>query len=434
MSYIIALLFFFSFYLPIPFPLFGGWYIPNFPALLLTIFCARQGWFGYRGGWFAIIAVAIYLVFNVSLCYTLVTPFVERAKSALQQLYFVTLAVAIGNSRLLSQRSNRAQIGWSLLVAGAVLLSFGLLERFTGIGAVSDKFRVMMYDGPGLYTNDARDMALVGGIRPKAFAKEPSHAAMGCCICLTMAAVLVNRRAVYWVGAGLVLASLLVFGSPIPLAFLATLVVAGITAALVARRGYTILNLAVSLGVAATIGIVVLAALIYAVEPLRNRFISAVLEDGDRSSYLRIVHVFTLAKESILMNPIFGVGYGGEAELGAQLWLKGREAGSSSSQINNPVWSIGLFGGISAVVFAIAGATVVLRSLPWYSRVVFGLLILSIMLSGGSIVNTVAWIVGGMLFALTKQLTPHMAPIHRFPMQGKFVEEGNARAGGGGAS
>lgn len=97
--------------------------------------------------------------------------FLGRRFNGLTQL---TYSVVIGYGLFLTLSAvSRRQLATIFLCFSLVILAGCLLEDFTGLRAVSDRAREILYSS-GIYDADSRDQLLYGRIRPKFFASEPA--------------------------------------------------------------------------------------------------------------------------------------------------------------------------------------------------------------------------------------------------------------------
>ncbi|MGF1450465.1 MAG: hypothetical protein ACFB21_00145, partial [Opitutales bacterium] len=119
----------------------------------------------------------------------------------------------------------------ALAIAAGTVVTLALLERIGLIRGLSDAWREFAYQGvfTKAYDNNARDLAMVGFIRPKAFTAEPAFLAGFLFLCFNSLALLVRRLPS---ALGLLAVALLSFplvGSPIvALGALTTLVILAI--------------------------------------------------------------------------------------------------------------------------------------------------------------------------------------------------------------
>ncbi len=397
MNYLTFGLLFAAFYMPISLPLPGGWFLPNLPAILLGILALPSA----RQDLYRIVIVlgllASYCVVNGVFAMAVVTPMVERIKGSMQLIYFSGLSMLIAASDLFRSGQSRKSLGRVFLSLGLMMVCVGYLEDKTIIGGISDRFRDAVYGGGSLYVDDKRDIVLSSAIRPKVFASEPAAAATGTCICLTLGGVFLMRLVPLVVACIGCLVAASIFASPIPMAFSITIFVGAIPSWNYGRRPGSQTSLLLNQVLALVAGALLLVSAVVFVETLHKRFIMAI--DGqDRSSYLRLFHLFFVAGDAMRENPLFATGIGGEMEVADSLFVEGTETAKSQSMLNNPPGTILLFGGITASVLAVVAALNIAARVALHQKVLFGLFIGSVMLSGGSIVNTAAWITGGVLF------------------------------------
>lgn len=398
MRYLAFILIFLALYLALPLPLLGNWYVPNLPALLLALLVFPTARQHVPRIVIVLTLLAAYCVLNALFATSEVTPPVERIKGSLQLLYFSGLSLLIANSQLFRFPADRRWLGWMFLFLGLSMVAGGYLEDSTPIGQLSDRFRAFMYAGGSLYEADQRDLILTSGIRPKLFASEPAHAALGTAVCLTLGGICLMQVAPLVVAAiGCTLAAK-VFGSPIPLAFAITLLVGGAPAWRHQRSSGITWRILFTQVTAIVVGVLFIILAVSFIDTLQTRFLMA-LDGKDRSSYLRLFHIMFVAGDAMMLNPLFGVGIGGELEVAQSLFLEGYENAKANTLLNNPIWTVPLFGGVTASLVALLALGKAVMQLSPHQRVLFGLFVGSVMLSGGSIVNTPSWITGGIVFA-----------------------------------
>ncbi|MCC6142628.1 MAG: hypothetical protein IT368_02365, partial [Candidatus Hydrogenedentes bacterium] len=331
-------LLFLAFYMPLRLPLIGEWFVPNAPALLLGLLAMSSALPKIQrlGLWVGI--VASYCLVNMLFAHTEVTAPIERIKSSFQLIYFVGLTIVIGNSGALVDQKVRKHFGYLLIALGVTMLIGAFFESGSALGVISDRFRSWLYAGGSLYMNDSRDMLISDSIRPKLFASEPSVAAMGTCVCLTMGALFSNTVPTLLMSAIGCLTAARAFGSPIPIAFIITILAGGLPTYFALKRRWTLSQLTLRQVGFILLAMASLAIAFFLFGTLRER-VGLILAGEDRSTYLRLVHVGELAIQAMQMNFFFGVGMGGEVEMGNQLWVAGTVQLNSSSLINNPVWA-----------------------------------------------------------------------------------------------
>lgn len=401
MRHLTFILFFFAIYLPLPLPLFGGWFVPNLPGLLLGLVAFPSARRHGAAILLTLVVLAAYCVLNGLFATTVVTPPVERVKGSLQLLYFSGLALVIANSGLFAAAEDRRWQGALLMALGIGLLCGGYLEDKTPLGAVSDRFRGIVYGGGSIYNDDKRDLVLSSGIRPKMFASEPAAAALGTSVFLTTGAVCLMRLGPLLLAAAGCLAAARVFGSPIPVAFAVTLLAGAIPSWSNLRKPGSQWGMIAKQVTALVAGGLFLILAVMFIQTLRVRFTMA-MDGSDRSSYLRMLHLMFVAGDAMKVNPLFAAGIGGEVEVADSLFVEGLEGAKANTLLNNPIWTIPLFGGITASVVAVVAISRMLTRLALHQRVLFAMFVVSVMLSGGSIVNTSAWIAGGLMFGILK--------------------------------
>lgn len=125
------------------------------------------------GGIMAVALLSIFLVPNWGDVKSRIVGFGQLLFSATLALLTAKTILAVGREAF-----HRLMFGIYL-----TLLIGLLLERYFGLGAVSDAFRYFVYQGSYMvYDGDARDLNMAGFVRPKLFTSEPSLAALGICV------------------------------------------------------------------------------------------------------------------------------------------------------------------------------------------------------------------------------------------------------------
>lgn len=219
----------------------------------------------------------------------------EIAKSAVQNAFYIMLAPLVV-SILPKVDRGKVVVRTSFLVI-AVLLGLCMLERAGMLHL--DALQQTLYSNGMLYENYARDRLLVGFVRPKLVASEPSLVAS---LMATIAIVARSFGASRWSLLVISIAAWLAIGSPY--AFLPLLVA-------LLPRAQPSSRLAGSLPVVA--GAVLLAYVV---------LVSIVLlSDGnlplrDESDYRRLILPIELAMEAVRQNPLTGFGMASWDHLG----------------------------------------------------------------------------------------------------------------------
>jgi hypothetical protein len=219
----------------------------------------------------------------------------EIARSALQNAFYILLAPLIA-SMLPRLEKGRVAVRSTVVVIVA-LLSLCVLER-AGVLNFDGVRRALFWKGM-LYENNARDIALVGYIRPKLVASEPSLVASWIAMIAIVARTFGASR---WLLAVTSAGGWFVIGSPY--AFLPLL-------AAVLPRARSARGLGSSLPV--VLGAVLLAyGLLMALVTLSG----GGLPIRDESDYRRLILPVELAIEAVRQNPLIGYGMGSWDHLG----------------------------------------------------------------------------------------------------------------------
>jgi len=95
----------------------------------------------------------------------------KRFTGLVQIAYSLVIAYALFVTLV---HGGRSQIAWILFGFCLFIIVGCLLENYTGLRAISDKFREHLYDASQVYDADLRDKLLYGRVRPKLFTSEPS--------------------------------------------------------------------------------------------------------------------------------------------------------------------------------------------------------------------------------------------------------------------
>jgi len=98
--------------------------------------------------------------------------FNKRFTGLVQLLYSLVIGYAFF---MTLTRASRKQAASIFLCFCIFLIVGSLLESYTGLRAISDKFRAAVYPSFNIYDADLRDMLIYGKIRPKLFTSEPSY-------------------------------------------------------------------------------------------------------------------------------------------------------------------------------------------------------------------------------------------------------------------
>jgi hypothetical protein len=227
--------------------------------------------------------------------------------------FSLALSVTVMTVRLMLQM-RRETLERALLVAWSLLLAGSILEVTGVIRELSDAFRAWAYEGTyTLYDGDARDMNMVGWVRPKLFSVEPSHVSK-------MFIVLVNswllvrvtgmKSAIVAVGTG---AMFVIMGSPMLVISVAiTLIILfwNRRASVQSRVATVLATLVASVLFLTFFGATALSSLDSRIER-----IGSVQADGQlehRSENLRAVVPWVTLINTWSRWPIFGVGFGGK--------------------------------------------------------------------------------------------------------------------------
>lgn len=379
-------------YLELALPVSATIRVPHIAAFMLAVTLLPR--FRYRR-WVLVATVTAvgFCAFNVMSTSFGSVPLMERAKSTVFLLWLFSISVVLMASSF-PEGTDRRRVCQMFLAAGFSLLAFAFLEQRTPLAQVSDTFRLNAY-GRIAYENDQRDEVLLGGTRPKAFTEEPSFAGRGISLLLLFGAMLARRTATRLAALAGIGAAVLVTGSPKPVVF-ALCLLCGLPVPQWCVRRKLVLPFQVFMGILA---VAVIFVAVQTVPVLRQRF--ETIESGtDRSLWRRTGFMREMAGQALRHNPVSGVGFGGEDELSSDFTLPGLENDPTTSLINNAMWSIPFFTGITGSLLVAALLFALTRRLPAEHRLVFLLTIFATLNTTGSISSTSAWFIGAMLHCI----------------------------------
>lgn len=199
----------------------------------------------------------------------------------------------------------KVRIGQWFWWTAIILLVGAGLEISGPMKGLSDAFREVVYSD-GLYTNDARDLANVGYVRPKLFTSEPSHLAKFFLLCVVISSLAKGKIFRHLV---LLFFGFAILGSSTVLLGLPILVAIGVSKGLKTKRYRQVALLGGPIGFA-----LALALGIWAVFD-RLGFGGNTIE---ASAFMRVVRPFLIAQLAFWEHPFVGFGMGSEALLSQQ--------------------------------------------------------------------------------------------------------------------
>lgn len=380
-SFLLFLLFYFGFSLPITPTLF----IPQIalvPLAALMLFRRPD----FKVVLTIIVSAALLVGWVVALSDKEVAEASRRFLSGLQLVYSLGLCAIVATARPLDESCARKASVWCFGLA-LFMTCLGLLEIFTPLRDISDTFREFAYQGAS-YSADLRDYGLAGFIRPKAFSSEPSHAAWGICMLVLCAVAFRPVRSAFIYGLSILSLATLVFVSPnTPLTALFLAVVAMVLFWDRRRIASTLL----------TVGLISIVTIMGSLFFLNNMWMGryAAYTGFEGSFYIRVIQPLSLADAALRHNWIVGVGFGGLESIWTQINVV--DGGASAENLNRTpgmaLLTIPLFAGLSGVLCFLA----VIVGLFWrlghrHGAVVVGVMLFTL-LQKQSFVVTTAWAV-----------------------------------------
>ena len=203
------------------------------------------------------------------------------------------------------------------IICALLLVGYALLEAYIPpFKTLSDAFRNWNFAGQ-MYANDARDMLLHGGVRPKVFAREPSHVGKNFVMASTAWLLLTTYQRKLAVFGGLFVAGFLFIESPMIVIML--LIGACYVIFDPERRyrdkAYRVVRVTLACTFPLAIPIVLLAA---SSLPLPERF-DRLLSGQDASMMVRITGPIQAVPVLLENNPMFGVGFGADEDLSREV-------------------------------------------------------------------------------------------------------------------
>jgi hypothetical protein len=395
----------FALYFPVALPIGNNFFIPNFPGLLLAAMHLNRGPNVVQVVQITGIAL-LYAVLNAVSGDLSVADLATRLKSAGQLPYTLMCCSLIGFSKSYTGLERNKLFKIFGLFTGIIVL-IALVEPYTIVQQISDKFRLEFYRDLTLYDFDQRDLEIAGKIRPKAFTPEPSHAAWAI-VCLSTLMVFLGKSKLtkMWVTIQVGIAA---YAFASPACVLGSLLFAGMqlinSADIEDHQGSQNLNRIPIPFLGAAI-ITVLSLLYLATTILRNRYqdIDGLLSEG--STYIRIFQPFDLAIEGIVYNPLLGVGFSGLESIWTKMGLIDGEAVSNlSSSIGAAILTVPLFGGILGTVLFVALIIYLVKLTRSKSAIAYILVILFMLSQKANISNTTGWfVIFGFLNLIRKQV------------------------------
>lgn len=263
-----------------------------------------------------IFLVGVYVVLSANILFSGIEGFEHQLKALLQLMAGFGFAVFVPNILAATGRDRFRTI---LASTVAIVLVLAALERSGLIREISDSWRhwifgMVAYTDP--YASDARDLAMVGFIRPKVFGPEPAHLAGFLFVCMVVTSfVMRTARGMLALFACNVIAWLLI-GSPVLLLSLIALCIVSVY-----RFGsFLIYLLPLVLFACAALLLVQPSKLGTVTEGVQARFEGLFSGDErgirDDSVRSRLYVPFAVSiPNSIAHNPLWGVGIGGKEKL-----------------------------------------------------------------------------------------------------------------------
>lgn len=203
-----------------PLALGGGLYIPFFVLFVITAYLMVFHWRQLSNRDLIFLSCCFGLLV-VNLLFSGIDGFIDQMKALLQLMAAFCLAVfvpkifsALGRKRL------HAILVWAV----SIVVMLTIFERLGVTKEISDSWRQFAFQGTGFtdpYASDARDLAMVGYIRPKVFAPEPAFLAGFLFLCFACLSLITRdaRTTVFVLGANVLCWFLI--GSPVLLLSLA---------------------------------------------------------------------------------------------------------------------------------------------------------------------------------------------------------------------
>lgn len=389
----VALLIFLGLYFPLKLPIPGTMYfVPNVFGL-----CVAGIAFSYRrllfpAYYMVLLILVLFLICNVFLTSSMATSVLEKSKSAALLILNVSIFFLLSRSTFMMQfRIHRAR--YFFLGVAIALCVYALLEsRFAVFRHYSDLFRGWAYPQNVIYGDDARDVVLAGGIRPKVFASEPAHVAFVVSVMLLLFVSLVPKFWCLLVSALLYASAVIVIGSPFPIMFMPALYIVYVLAG-GKRINFNLIMLG---GMSALLSTLLLW--IFNAEFLQDRFRLAI-EGKEGSSYARVWRPIEFAAEGLRRSPLLGLGLGSEQELGNLLPnIEGADRRDNMS-IQSPIFALPLFCGLLGVSLFVALLWISMQ-LPSFGKIMGMGVFCVLFFQGGNISSCLGWFIGGVLLAI----------------------------------
>jgi hypothetical protein len=288
--------------------------------------------------------------------------FGSRLKGLVQWTWSIASAYALV---LELSRWSRADMARLLGGASAVILVGCVLENYGGLRDVSNVFRRLVFVSVQ-FEWLARDIEIVGMLRPRLFTSEPSDVAKFFTITTFGWIALSTSRYRHAMGPLLTIAGFFLIRSPIVL-----LVVPLQAVLLTLGRPLATGPMPLSKPLKASVLLVVVGAVTVVAAALLLARVQALISGAEPSAIIRIAAPVIVAGQTVLMSPVWGAGISGTESIAdiivnaytlfglakfADPMLTGEHM-TVSNLITNAFWlhwiNFGLFGGLLAV-FALA--------------------------------------------------------------------------------
>jgi hypothetical protein len=231
--------------------------------------------------------------------------FLPRRLNGLIQLSY---SIVIGYALFLTVvQARRRQIAGLFLGIAIFILIGCLLEDYTGLRAISDHVRQVIYRS-GVYENDLRDMLLYNRVRPKFFASEPASVTF--CFSLFTFVWFVVSRWRWKLFLYVALVGIGIFAMPGPTLMLMLVMVLPYMLFLASRRNGRLHFL--NLFKVATVAVVFLGAFIVLGQSLFSARLKEISHGNDPSFFYRVQGPAIAGLDIMVNYPIAGAGLTGE--------------------------------------------------------------------------------------------------------------------------
>lgn len=232
----------------------------------------------------------------------------ERLKGFIQISYSLIIAYGAWLTMMLYERERLSRLFLWFCVAIIVGCA---LERYAGLGAISDAVRLRLYPEGVVYDADTRDLILYGGVRPKLFTSEPSHVAFAFTVFGFIWYVLTTVPRKTLVYAVLLAAGMVMMRSPTLVLGFALVVPYQL---LIGGRSFRgpLRGADVTLIMVTAISLGAIAAGVFGGAQMFSERVEQISTGHDQSFFSRVIGPFLVAVDTIQQHPVAGAGLTGE--------------------------------------------------------------------------------------------------------------------------